>query len=360
MPVAMRYWCSGKHGALVRAGIAIDSDEVGDVECGAAVSVGNFATLDSGKRRARLLHPVRGWCSAAMLSPGASPAWDLPGRPRILALHGGGTNGEIFRAQLYAITTELGDAVEWVFPDGIVDVAGGGGAGQMRAFFPGLRGDLRSWLRIVEVSDGAEVDVVDRLGRELAARGPPASAGDIARSGVVAGKVEVGTDAGPREQTYRGAGPALARVVALVREHEPDGILGFSQGANVASLLLAALEHGGLDLGGRAPPKFLIAMCGTHWGWAPKFADASDAILEAAGLPPPKAPLYSSKLETPSLHVLADDDPRRPFSSSFRDLFAGGESLDSPTSHKPPVEPRFADAIHDFIRGVLRPPGGVR
>ena len=101
-------------------------------------------------------------------------------------------------------------------------------------------------------------------------------------------------------------------------------------------------------------------MCGTHWGWAPDFRARSAAIFADAGLPPPARPLYASRLQTPSLHVIADDDARRRFSEAFRDdLFAAPATLTSPTAHKPPVEPRFADAIHDFLRAVLEAPPPV-
>lgn len=111
MPVAQRYWVHAPCGALARAGMDLDSDEVGDVDSGAAVSVMGFAQLASGKRRARLLHPVRGWVSAALLRPGAAPAYSLRDRPRVLCLHGGGTSGAIFRAQLHAVVSDLAGVV---------------------------------------------------------------------------------------------------------------------------------------------------------------------------------------------------------------------------------------------------------
>ena len=350
MPVAQRYWVSGQDGIVVRKEMSLESEFVADVDAGAALSVVGFGELPSGKRRARLLHPVKGWCSAKLVSPGATPRYALPARrdgarPRILCLHGGATSGAIFKAQLHAVVQELRDAADFVFADGPVAApATGPEAKHMRSFFPGLvDGGLFSWMRIVELEAGEEVDVVARLAKSR----------DAAASGVVHGKgVLVGTKAGDRDQQYRGEGRALAAVIDHVKRWQPDGILGFSQGANVAALLMAAVEAGAApDV---PPPKFLVCMCATHWGWRDDMRARTDAILADAGLRRARAPLFAGKLKIPSLHVVNDDDPRRAFSESFRDdLFEAPAGATCAAGHKPPAEPRFADLIHDFAKPLL-------
>lgn len=255
MPVAQRYWASGKDGIVVRGLMSLDSKVVGDLACGAPLSVMGFGELPCGKRRARLVHPVKGWCSAKLISPAGTPAWDLPrrpdgSRPRVLCLHGGATSGAIFRAQLHAIVEDLKEAVDFVFEDGPLSApTTGPEAKHMRSFFPGLvKGGLFSWMSIVEVSeDGKEEDVVASVLRRERDRAPGGGVDDDLRSGVVhgSGAVLVGTkDAAGGDQQYRDEGAALKRVLELVRTHRPDGIVGFSQGANVAALLFAALQAG--------------------------------------------------------------------------------------------------------------------
>ena len=156
---------------------------------------------------------------------------------------------------------------------------------------------------------------------------------------------------GAPKQAYRREADALRVVVDHVRAYEPDGLMGFSQGSNVASLLMSALENGA-DLGDARHPRFLVSFCGTHWGWADDFRARSDAVARGAGLKL-ATPLYSSKLRVPSLHVIADDDPRKDFSESFKALFENPVVRRAPNSHKPPVEPRFADEIAAFLQGAL-------
>lgn len=370
--MAQRYWASGKDGIVVRGLMSLDSKVVGDLACGTPLSVMGFGELPCGKRRARLVHPVKGWCSAKLISPAGTPAWDLPrrpdgSRPRVLCLHGGATSGAIFRAQLHAIVEDLKEAVDFVFEDGPLSApTTGPEAKHMRSFFPGLvKGGLFSWMSIVEVSeDGREEDVVASvLRRERDDRAPGGRVDDDLRSGVVhgSGAVLVGTkDAAGGDQQYRNEGAALKRVLELVCTHRPDGIVGFSQGANVAALLFAALQAGHASV--PSPPRFLVALCATHWGWKRDVQRRTDTILRDADLRGDDfgwrfdTPLFEEKLRVPSLHVINDHDPRRRFSLSFRDdLFLDPQSATANIGHKPPNEPRFADVIHDFAKAALAP-----
>eukprot|EP00195_Chlamydomonas_chlamydogama_P011637 CAMPEP_0202913136 /NCGR_PEP_ID=MMETSP1392-20130828/59652_1 /ASSEMBLY_ACC=CAM_ASM_000868 /TAXON_ID=225041 /ORGANISM="Chlamydomonas chlamydogama, Strain SAG 11-48b" /LENGTH=261 /DNA_ID=CAMNT_0049604281 /DNA_START=140 /DNA_END=925 /DNA_ORIENTATION=+ len=73
------------------------------------------------------------------------------------------------------------------------------------------------------------------------------------------------TDVGPegrpsRAAHYTGWEAALDVLVAAIKEHRPDGILGFSQGATATALLLACLPK--VDLGDVPHPKFAIMVAG--------------------------------------------------------------------------------------------------
>ncbi|KAL6760299.1 alpha/beta-hydrolase [Haematococcus lacustris] len=76
---------------------------------------------------------------------------------------------------------------------------------------------------------------------------------------------DVGSSARPSlAEEYKGWPDALSELVAAIRQHQPDGVLGFSQGATAAALLLADLQQPpSLELlQGVTPPGFTICIAG--------------------------------------------------------------------------------------------------
>lgn len=112
---------------------------------------------------------------------------------------------------------------------------------------------------------------------------------------------------------YNGLGVSLSSIAETIRTQGPfDGIIGFNQGAALATMVASVLEHGrkhALDkaenLGGmpypaafitgrttiQPPLKFVIAISG--------FAGAANPLYQA---------FYQSKIMTPTLHVIGGSD----------------------------------------------------
>ena len=67
-----------------------------------------------------------------------------------------------------------------------------------------------------------------------------------------------------RDDTYKGIAEAVSHVRAAWEAEPFDGILGFSQGANLATLLAGccAAESPAATL-----PRFAVIFCGTLFGW---------------------------------------------------------------------------------------------
>lgn len=103
-----------------------------------------------------------------------------------------------------------------------------------------------------------------------------------------------------REPTrYTGLVKALQYVVSSVEEHRPDGLLGFSQGANLVTCAVAHL----LKHGGHVP--WSVLFCGTQFGWTQQLPDLFEAPLQAR-----------------SFHVLGLLDPILPTSEALCDVWS--------------------------------------
>ena len=219
---------------------------------------------------------------AALPSPSRLP--DLPQRAtRVLCLHGTAANTNIFRKQLAPLLSlEMAPsadgltAIEYIFIDGprLTDDEENPQAKMNRFFFPGEV--LREW-------DVATLDDQDR-------------------------------------RTYKDRFEvAAATVVASIREHAPiDGIIGFSQGASLATLFAAAAAmpvcstaDGGTGTGGGSMAlaadlcmvasslRFIVNVCPWRPGWV--YQQPFPALLfekpkASGGLPDdePLSPLAST------------------------------------------------------------------
>jgi len=171
-------------------------------------------------------------------------------RQRVLCLHGMGTSGSILRRQLHALVRLCPD-IDLVFLDGPFATP---------AFSP----------LIAKVFGEAEHFRYMERRTECE--------GDI----------------------YVGITEAVAHCRAHLRPG--DGVLGFSQGANLATLLAAAcaVDEPGLV------PRFAVLFCGTEFGWSRQ--------PEAAGW-------FDAPLAIPSLSVVGDLDALAPTTLTLAELY---------------------------------------
>lgn len=78
-------------------------------------------------------------------------------------------------------------------------------------------------------------------------------------------------------------GESLRALARLVRQEGPfDGVLAFSQGANLLAIWLALVEAGVLDASWAAP-RWACLICSTQWGWAEAFDARADELAQAIG-----------------------------------------------------------------------------
>jgi predicted esterase len=158
-------------------------------------------------------------------SPTPEPDLDLDLHlhlPRILCLHGGGTNARIFRAQCRVIRARLARSFRLVFADAPFPSPAPGP--DVESVYGGW-GPFRSWLRVIP--------------------SPLRASGKLDASSIdasVAAAVRADDEAGA-------AGPWV-------------GLLGFSQGAGVAASLLLRQQRRGSGGGGSLDYRFAVLMAG--------------------------------------------------------------------------------------------------
>lgn len=156
------------------------------------------------------------------------------GKLKLLCLHGYLQNMEVFRSKIGSMRKALKSRLEFEFVEGPYEATAGplGNAAEEQ----GLDIGGRSWW---QWSD----------------QGP---------------------DSRPSKALhYSGWEPSLQLLVDAIKQHRPDGILGFSQGAAATALLMACLAKA--DLGDTPPPKFAIMIA----GFLPKDPSFAALVLEA-------------------------------------------------------------------------------
>lgn len=119
-----------------------------------------------------------------------------------------------------------------------------------------------------------------------------------------------------------------------------DGLLGFSQGANLATLVAAHLLRRGSE--GVVVPRFALLFCGTQFGWT-----AQVPLLFPVGCAP---------LALPSFHVLGALDPFLPTTEALLQLWqAEGRRRAVHSSGHRPLPPAGAetDALVAELRAFL-------
>jgi predicted esterase len=128
---------------------------------------------------------------------------------------------------------------------------------------------------------------------------------------------------------YRGWETARDGVRSLLNEHGPAGVLGFSQGAILASALAAWSERGDIP-----PLRFVILVAGR--------------VPRATAL----QPLFDRPISVPSLHVYGARDGMADGSRELVTRFdeATREVATWDGTHRVPIEGPGADAIVRMVR----------
>jgi predicted esterase len=240
-------------------------------------------------------------------------AWPL----RILCLHGFGGSGTILSKQTerlrLLVDADLaaavpGASVEWSFltaPDAVSWDPEGLEAKLVTTFFPD--GPHRQWMRRVAASNGSATSA----------------------------------------QEYADWGEPLAFVLDHLEQQAAPyhGLLGFSQGSNLATLLAAALESGTVPIR-HAPLAFVVPVCGSAFGWQQQWASAS-AVRPCW---PKDTRLFEKPLKTPSLHFIGSADPQKPASEALVQLYGvEAEVVLFASGHKPPTQKAAAGALAAFL-----------
>jgi len=132
----------------------------------------------------------------------------------------------------------------------------------------------------------------------------------------------------PEGVRYNGMDEAVKFVQSYIDRAGPfDGLLGFSQGANLASLLTGEAEREG-----QTPPwRFVVLLCGSYSIWG------------EGKFPQP--------LRTPSLHFIGREDPRWEMTEALVDVFSEKtrQVIREDAGHRPPRDPATVDLLRAFM-----------
>ena len=142
------------------------------------------------------------------------------------------------------------------------------------------------------------------------------------------------------------------------------GVLGFSQGGNIALLLTAIKESGCMPW---LSFDFVVLMSASRYSWCDDFK--TTAPLRAA-LPPHmfgggpgkgNEPLLEAgykgsqpKLATPSLHIVGSMDPMKDAGVAMSELFTSNTRRleEYKNAHKPPTAQAAGVALAEFVRAA--------
>lgn len=234
-----------------------------------------------------------GMASELHQSLGATPARP---RLRLLCLHGMGTNSNILRRQLQPLLLATqSDAVDFHFLDGH-DHCPPADATVAKVF---AGEQCRRYMERVRVDGGDEF-------------------------------------------AYTGIDCAVQAVLQQLHDHGPyDGLLGFSQGANLATMVAAQLLNGQQGPGepSRPPcPRFCILMCGTEFGWATK---QLGHLFRGQPLP------------LPSCHIIGDMDPFKVTTEALAQLWKDPQMHRHPSGHRPLPPGKDAEQLVSALRAFL-------
>jgi hypothetical protein len=201
-------------------------------------------------------------------------------------LHGNGCDSEIFKFQLSTLTSKTKDSVEFVFLDGLAPST---------MIDPVL-------LKVFPKTNFNHLQYMTITG--------------------------VGSKDGMR---YEGVDTAVDYVLKAVASLGPfDGLLGFSQGSNLATILIGRAERGMIPKHWR----FVITMNGSRSRWADEMLD-----------------VFASELQIPSLHVIGEADPLKADTESLTELYSAAlrTVLRTAEGHKPTRDQEAVAKICAFL-----------
>lgn len=239
--------------------------------------------------------------------------------PRLLCLHGGGTNARIFRAQLRAFYKPLASSFRLVFPDAPYLTTPGTDVTSVY----GEWGPFRAWLRPGKLPDPLP-DIFDADQTMIT---------DI--DTCLATAIREDNDAGA-------TGPIV-------------GLLGFSQGAKMAASLLLRSEVRQLAEGSKPADEATVEPKTLHY----HFAVLSAGSLPLVNLLGSDAPanLHAMRLTSPTIHVFGLLDPgiawhRRLLYDACEDDCA--EVVEWQGGHRMPFRGDDVAAVTDRLLDVAR------
>ncbi|TFY58271.1 hypothetical protein EVG20_g8221 [Dentipellis fragilis] len=197
-----------------------------------------------------------------------------PTVPRVLMLHGYTQNADIFRKRLSALRKTCGKAIEFVFVDAPI------------VLYP--------------------ADLAETFGTAAPSTDDASSSGGLAALG--AAEATAATDdpkltprawwkANAARTKADGMDESVVWLRDLLKEQKFDGIFGFSQGAAMAVILAGLLERP------EVYPQFLVDGQAPHPPF--KFCVSVSGFEPAGEIP---AALFTSPINTPTLHVIGKND----------------------------------------------------
>lgn len=137
------------------------------------------------------------------------------------------------------------------------------------------------------------------------------------------------------DHEYAGIDVAVDYVTREVSARGPfDCMLGFSQGANLVTMVVAQLVH---TKQSALLPRCCIVMCGTQFGWAQRQLGH----------------LFAEKLRIPSLHVIGDEDPFRTTTEALAELFEQPVLITHASGHRPMPPGRDAEPLAQTLLSFM-------
>eukprot|EP00966_Prymnesium_polylepis_P080434 1863636-Prymnesium_polylepis.1 len=234
--------------------------------------------------------------------------------PRLLCLHGGGSSAAVMRRQTSKLRAALHSQVEFEFLQGEQVMPEAEVDPRLRAVFGD--GPYFNWYSV----------------RHDAPSGPEASLADY-------------VDALCSEKfrfSYPGADVAMARLERTIREDGPyDGLLGFSQGAILITLLTATRLRSAGE-GGEPPDWRCNALC------AGMPVRANDYLH-----------LFEAPLAFPSCLALGTADPFYPWASRLSSAYTDPDVIEFDEGHRFPHSKEATQAFAEAIRRRLGVVGGA-
>ncbi|KAK3322678.1 serine hydrolase FSH [Apodospora peruviana] len=218
--------------------------------------------------------------------------------PRILCLHGQGTNAAIFKIQARKLVALLEQDFELVFAEGMIDCPAG----------PGI-------LPVFEKSGPFRMWLYDNW-----------------------------IDSEPDEEPDWSSGVQRLADDVLVKQGPFVGVLGFSQGAKAAMHLLRWAEK---KYGEDSPLKFSLLVCGTVPGRGVR--DPDDRRCKVC-----EESLALGRVKAESIHVIGSDDHWRPESEALLKFFEPETRnlVRFPGGHHMPLEDRVNTTLAQLVQAA--------